>query len=370
MNAQAFSELIKNPALLGKYSLWELQELAQEHPYSSVVYSLVALKAHRDGDSNYEHHLNQAALRIADRKKLFELIHSDFDSAPAEPVLPPVEKSLSFDDDFETITPDVSPAETQNFPFSAEEIPPQETELEEPAPAEAPKEIAPQEEAVEFAPEQHVEKTESITEEAESIAEETESITEELRLETPPSTPNPPPSIDLPGADEALEALDGFRISRQKINVEDVENVDSSGALPEEKQAHPQQPLAQQSDAHSFSEWLLLVNKGSGALAPAEQKEEEMPPSVEAAAPEPAAEEPEPLPVATDEEKDIDEIIITKQAKASLAQDDELVTETLAKIYELQKKYDKAIKAYQTLSLKYPDKMAYFADKIEKLKNK
>jgi len=74
--------------------------------------------------------------------------------------------------------------------------------------------------------------------------------------------------------------------------------------------------------------------------------------------------------VLTDEEMEIDEILINKQAKASLTQDDELVTETLAKIYEIQKKFDKAVKAYQILSLKFPDKRAYFADKIEKLKNK
>lgn len=48
---------------------------------------------------------------------------------------------------------------------------------------------------------------------------------------------------------------------------------------------------------------------------------------------------------------------------------DELVTETLAKIYISQEKYKKAIKAYEILSLKYPKKSSLFADQIKSIKN-
>ena len=47
---------------------------------------------------------------------------------------------------------------------------------------------------------------------------------------------------------------------------------------------------------------------------------------------------------------------------------DELITETLAKIYVSQEKYGKAIKAYEILSLKYPKKSSFFADRINDLK--
>ncbi len=45
-----------------------------------------------------------------------------------------------------------------------------------------------------------------------------------------------------------------------------------------------------------------------------------------------------------------------------------LMTETLAKVYLEQKKYDNAIKAYRILSLKYPEKSSFFADRIKAIK--
>ena len=47
---------------------------------------------------------------------------------------------------------------------------------------------------------------------------------------------------------------------------------------------------------------------------------------------------------------------------------EELMTETLAKVYLQQKKIKKALYAYQILSLKYPEKNSFFADQIKKIK--
>ena len=46
----------------------------------------------------------------------------------------------------------------------------------------------------------------------------------------------------------------------------------------------------------------------------------------------------------------------------------ELMTETLAKVYLEQKKYKKAVQAYKILSLKYPEKSGFFADQIKAVK--
>ncbi|WP_026707731.1 tetratricopeptide repeat protein [Flavobacterium frigidarium] len=45
-----------------------------------------------------------------------------------------------------------------------------------------------------------------------------------------------------------------------------------------------------------------------------------------------------------------------------------LMTETLAKVYLEQKKYQKAIQAYDILILKYPEKSSFFADRISDIK--
>ena len=47
----------------------------------------------------------------------------------------------------------------------------------------------------------------------------------------------------------------------------------------------------------------------------------------------------------------------------------EYMTETLAKLYFEQGKVKEAIKAYEILGLKYPEKISLFADQIKKIKN-
>ena len=55
-------------------------------------------------------------------------------------------------------------------------------------------------------------------------------------------------------------------------------------------------------------------------------------------------------------------------SEKSWSPNDELMTETLAKVFVKQKKYRKAIEAYQILGLKYPEKNSLFANQIKEIK--
>jgi len=55
-------------------------------------------------------------------------------------------------------------------------------------------------------------------------------------------------------------------------------------------------------------------------------------------------------------------------SEISWTSSDELMTETLAKVFIKQQKYTKALQAYQILGLKYPEKNSFFADKIKEIK--
>jgi hypothetical protein len=140
-------------------------------------------------------------------------------------------------------------------------------------------------------------------------------------------------------------------------------------------------------EKHSFQEWLQL-----STLQPIERDvEKEIKVEKQTVlAPKPIIQTPiEPEKTApVDLQKKKKELLIDKfilaspkispvrQVNAPVIQIDinkddhsDLMTETLARIYLEQKKYLKAIQAYQILILKYPEKSSYFADCISDIKN-
>ncbi len=66
-----------------------------------------------------------------------------------------------------------------------------------------------------------------------------------------------------------------------------------------------------------------------------------------------------------DKERSFDEE--TAQADQSLKDNQEIISETLALIYQRQGKKQKAIEIYKKLSLKFPEKKRYFANLIQKI---
>lgn len=61
---------------------------------------------------------------------------------------------------------------------------------------------------------------------------------------------------------------------------------------------------------------------------------------------------------------------IKEKIEESVTDKDEIVSRSLAELYEKQGYFGKAIEMYEKLSLKFPQKSAFFADQIQKLKEK
>ncbi|MFK7750472.1 MAG: hypothetical protein AB8B65_18925 [Kordia sp.] len=135
-------------------------------------------------------------------------------------------------------------------------------------------------------------------------------------------------------------------------------------------------------EKHSFSEWLQLTN-----LQPIDRSDEsQKQPTAEKIAAKKPIESPVETTLSTEEKEKrfelIDKFIDTNpkikpkptlEKTINLASEvtidqSMLMTETLAKVYLEQKKYKKAIKAYNILILKYPEKSGFFADQIRAIK--
>ncbi|BFP40412.1 tetratricopeptide repeat protein [Flavobacteriaceae bacterium GF1] len=129
-----------------------------------------------------------------------------------------------------------------------------------------------------------------------------------------------------------------------------------------EKQLELGKPLAfTKGEKHSFTEWLQLAQKkpiGKSADDPQESLDKKK----KFALLDKFIENNPKIVPKEDAEVRID---IKESSKIDT---NELMTETLAKVYLEQKKYKKAVQAYKILSLKYPEKSGFFADQIKAVK--
>ena len=119
-----------------------------------------------------------------------------------------------------------------------------------------------------------------------------------------------------------------------------------------------------QQEKHSFQEWLQLTK-----FSPIERKNESNEPEIDDEKQKKLALidkfiESNPKIPAIKETVKTPAIIEKKQEENS-----HLMTETLAKVYLEQKKYQRAIQAYEILILKYPEKSSFFANRIKDIKD-
>lgn len=336
MQAADFIKYVNNPQLLDKNSVTELQKLVDDFPYFQSAHALLSIASKKWDAAIYQQSLKKTAIVSANRTHLFKLIHeatAEVREETAEKVAPPL------------------PPEEQST--HQEEV---RQELDILKAAEISSEPA-KDEPVQFKPEPEPEHK------AEAIK-------------------------PVPDAETVLEREIGKEVVNSFVEKELLKTPELN------------KPAAKEEAPENFAAWLSFLKKNNGQ--PYREIEEEV--NREKARQEALRQEqeaatkenttPEPLPERTpapESRKTKNRAIIDKiienspgiirakedqrfyapdiKAKESLLENEHLVTETLAKIYALQGSINKAIRAYEILSIKFPQKRAYFDGLIQKLKH-
>lgn len=321
MNIATLHTYLADPTLIQRTDIPELKQLLEQYPYVQALRSLYLKALYSNESTSYNQELKKTAAYTLDRDILFNFIVSD---------------------NFTVYTPLTLPAiEEVNTTKETETI---ETEKE---------------------PEQNISTLlQNISKVAYAIVQDSPAFTAEIKEDIEEEK------------QEKASTIEPFT----PIEEEEIRPVSAVDAL--EDKLEIGKPLAfEAGEKYSFQEWLKL-SKQQPIVRELDTKKEEN---------QPEKDEKEEI-IAEDEKKFqkslkkkqalIDKfietnpkIIPTKKAtvspiniELSVQENTSLMTETLAKIYLEQKKYQKAIQAYEILILKYPEKSSFFANQILDIK--
>ncbi len=403
MNQERLNEIYRNPVTINNSDVDDLRQLAKDYPYFSKPFEILARYYYQTNHYRFEDMLRQAAIRVRDRKLLYEFIHSE---------IPEVKEEKS-EIIHETETPVVAVSEEKNteevklgldafltddeMSVEVEEIKSEELELGTDEAVETPFEFegtfklhetvnTPEEQDIigeEIATEFSFTKSFVQNEDAEvsqiaTVETEVEIATEEQEQEQEQEieliTEEEVVEVELIN-DEATEVISENReIEKEVLEVSNkiseldlrkypVYSIETFVPQTEE------QALPETDSSKDFFSWLKNPKHATETTEVIEELEEDI-----------AIESNEKVTKSLDIiEKFISinpQISRPKKeffspenmAKRSEVLDLEFVSETLAEIYYQQGNFDFAIKAYEKLSLQNPSKQSFFADLIDKIK--
>jgi tetratricopeptide (TPR) repeat protein len=174
-------------------------------------------------------------------------------------------------------------------------------------------------------------------------------------------------TVEIPTEEENVEEMISTEDSslEKEIDVKLEANQQNSTEIQEEEKEEEilkKSAIETDNSAFTFSEWLNLPKKLE--IEPSEPTSVVKTPSEREIKFQLIEEFIEKAPKITPPSRDHSpNIVIEKPSNTEEYSD--LMTETLAQIYTEQKKYEKAIRAYKILLIKYPEKEEYFMEKIE-----
>ena len=322
MDKERFSTLLKDPSQVSNADIKALNEYRKKYPYFQSLYVVVA-KALKDREHpKTEAFIKKAAIYSANRSHLKEIIEGDFkfpekaasktQETAKKPVIQEEVKSTEK-------TPQAQPEAVQNKAQAEEKAVPKKEEKPEP-------------------------KKEEVKQKLEKEKAEDQSKKEE---QAPKAQVNPNPTAQKKEEPKAAHSIDHtqeeqVKIDRDLAEIEAakrrIEALLSGQVYDEDAEKKSKKPVSEKKKNQ-----IEIIEKFI-------QNEPQI----------------DRLRMAEAEGKtDIEDL-----ADKSLLKDEAFETETLAKLMVRQGKLQRAEDIYKKLSLKFPEKSAYFATQIEKLKSK
>lgn len=384
MNKEELDHIARNPVLITAQQAIELSELCHKFPWFPAPFLLLAAYYHKQGDYRAGDMLQNAALKSSDRGRLYQLLHpsvSHESLSPAEtesskPEHPEIESATPQKSEYaeETVANEVSAVPVEEI-ITADES--DETDIDGPDPEKlyeepesVPALIEPAEAVYdEILPFTGISQQEEFTDPAFFAGEEAEMAELDSDWEKLPDAGG----LIVPSKDDFTHELNEADIIKPELAAKEESEDDASDVIihePKEDELKPK--LIRQAAVYDIEQYYTADNK-------TEESDDFFSwlkkPVI-------ANESNEPANNDTSEKTDlIDRFIKTNPsisrpqkdffipetaAKKSEHMPDHLATETLAKVFLSQQKPNDAIRIYERLLLKFPEKKPYFAALIEK----
>lgn len=342
MQQQQFIDIIKQPSKIEQMHLSDLEVLISEYPFFETAHLLYTKGLHKLQSINYSKQLRKTAIVANSRAVLYELIHQQETVSSSNTVeeVPVVKVDVKVEEVVETeVTPkqQSGPVTVTNNDIKVIYI----NTVSNPT----------------VAPEKLIKQEETATQEID-IVKQIENDTEA-----------PVQNFDEEKLNKDIEIEISKGIVQSYVQTDIIKTPD----LVKEEKTEPS----------SFTGWLKTIQKEAHTFQT--ELKNDIPVKTENQEKEQKSLENDKKSSVFEQKKQIIDKIIesdpgriklgsgkfftpASDAKQSLLENEHLVTETLAKIYALQGNISKAIRAYEILSLKFPQKSVYFASLIEKLK--
>ncbi|MFM9948918.1 MAG: hypothetical protein ACKV1O_13345 [Saprospiraceae bacterium] len=362
MNAENFREYLNDPSLLYQVPYEELKSLALEYPYNAHLRWLLLQKSRMEHRPDARKLLEKAAVYSIDRRALYHFIQTQYEKSETP--------FFVFNEDF---------LELKDLAALREELP---------------------------APVEDLTITRPIAAEPVSVFREppvvpkTEEIDEDLAFDfTSSAVPMMPVEATIPVApitpevEQELTSDAAFIVEPELVDVPEPGSSETAvdeivWDLTPATEAAPEEPLVQRiatdaavlSNIVEYRATLAAVEAVLERAAHVAPTVAPLPKATFRSWPRPTlaapvsvqAETPAPPSSTVHPEKKSKKApdMVAEIARLSVTENAALASETLADLLAAQQLYDKAAKMYERLIMKFPEKSAYFAAKIEKLKKK